>query len=421
LPRQDLDQLAEKKRKERPIAMTPRFAIVGAGPAGLTAALAATKLGLNTTLFEEAPDFRRIGGGIALQSNGLRVLEALGLLDGFRPSLRFAQRGVVELPGGIRIAAFDGSQLKIPQPHIAVVLRYRLQEYLVSAVQQAGVSVHFGQRCTAARMHAERVVLEFADGAPQEFDGVVAADGVNSAVRDSLGLVARKLPTRRAYLRGVADIACEPDIMREIWGPDGHRFGICPLLDNQTYFFCSVAQGAWESIRDHRLAAWIDSWANCGPDPVNILRAVRDWKRVSYDEPQEVALDCWYRAPCFFIGDAAHAMTPDLGQGANSAMVDALVLMQLLGRAVAERDALESAGQAYDRLRRPFVLRIQGTSRRIGSMASWSSAPARLFRNLAMRATSKLGFLRRRTMFLGAGYHPAEESFFHWGVAGESQ
>ncbi len=76
-----------------------RIAIVGAGPAGLTAALAGRKLGLEVTVFERAPDFRRIGGGIAIQDNGQRVLETLGLLESFRPIMRLCPLGTFEVPG----------------------------------------------------------------------------------------------------------------------------------------------------------------------------------------------------------------------------------------------------------------------------------------------------------------------------------
>ena len=72
----------------------PRIAIVGAGPAGLTAALAGRKLGLEVTVFEQAHDFKRIGGGIAIQDNGQRVLDTLGLLESFRPYMRLCPLGI---------------------------------------------------------------------------------------------------------------------------------------------------------------------------------------------------------------------------------------------------------------------------------------------------------------------------------------
>src|SRR5215211_3228071 len=68
--------------------MLSRVAIVGAGPAGLAAALALRRLGLEVTVFEQAEDYQRIGGGIVLHDNGQRVLQALGLLDSFRPHLQ---------------------------------------------------------------------------------------------------------------------------------------------------------------------------------------------------------------------------------------------------------------------------------------------------------------------------------------------
>src|SRR5215213_4101158 len=110
-----------------------RIAIIGAGPAGLTAALAARKSGLEVALFEQAPDFQRIGGGILIHSNGLRVLDALGLLSAFERRVRFAQTLYIVDSAGRRLSSFDYRKLDVPQNRCGVVLRYELQEHLLDA------------------------------------------------------------------------------------------------------------------------------------------------------------------------------------------------------------------------------------------------------------------------------------------------
>jgi len=92
-----------------------RIAVVGAGPAGLVAAIAGRKLGLDVALFEQAPEIGRVGGGIGLQSNGLRVLAALDLLDGFEPRIQALQHVTVETPDGRVLTAVDYRALEIPQ------------------------------------------------------------------------------------------------------------------------------------------------------------------------------------------------------------------------------------------------------------------------------------------------------------------
>jgi 2-polyprenyl-6-methoxyphenol hydroxylase-like FAD-dependent oxidoreductase len=386
-----------------------RIAIVGAGPAGLTAALAASQLGLAATVFEQAPDFARVGGGILIHSNGQRVLDTLGLLDLMRPVMRPTQTMIVESPEGQPLCRFDYANLSIPHNRIAVVLRYDLQERLLAAATRAGVPIRFGHRCTEVSRRGDAVGLKFANGHAEEFDLVIASDGIHSPIRANLGLRAQEKHLGEAYLRGVADLHMEDSTIRELWGPDGRRFGICPLSGNQTYFYCSVPLGEWQDILPHRLEEWMAGWENFGPKVMAILKAVSDWSRVNYDELHEIKLARWYCLPVFVVGDAAHAMAPNLGQGANCAMVDSLVLMRLLAQALRTGDNLEDVGRAYESLRRPFVTRIQTASRQVGMLASWSSAPARFARRVLLWPLWKVGWLNRRAMLLAAGYHASEQ------------
>jgi 2-polyprenyl-6-methoxyphenol hydroxylase-like FAD-dependent oxidoreductase len=117
--------------------MLSPIAVVGAGPAGLTAALALRRLGLEVTVFEQAEDFQRIGGGIVLHDNGQRVLEALGLLEGFRPHLQPCPVIAAELCSGRVLGTADFGRFSPPLRHLpAVVLRHQLQEHLLAAARQ---------------------------------------------------------------------------------------------------------------------------------------------------------------------------------------------------------------------------------------------------------------------------------------------
>ncbi len=391
---------------------SPRIAIVGAGPAGLTAALAACRLGLEVTVFEQASDFRRIGGGIAIQDNGQRVLEALGLLESFRPIMRHCPMAALELPGGKLLVAVDLRKASFLRHFPAVVLRYELQEYLLAAAISERVDVQFGRRCTGLSLDGDSTKLRFADGSEHECDVVIACDGINSRTRESAGLLARKTDIGRAYIRGVAEFRVDESKIREIWGPDGRLFGIAPLPGDKAYFYCSVPLGQWQEIVRGGLEKWIETWNGYGPDAISILRAVPDWDQVNYDELHEINLESWYKVPVFVVGDAAHAMTPYLGQCANCAMVDALVLMQLLARAVDAGNNLEEVGQTYESLRKAFVTRTQTMSRHHGNLITLSLTPARIVRNWLLPVVTKVDWLSRRGMLLASGYNPKEESYF---------
>jgi 2-polyprenyl-6-methoxyphenol hydroxylase-like FAD-dependent oxidoreductase len=142
--------------------------VVGAGPAGLTAALALRRLGPEVSVFEQAQDYRRIGGGIVLHDNGQRVLEALGLLEGFRPRLQPCPVLAAELCGGRVLGAVEFGRFSPPLRHLpAVVLRHQLQEHLLAAARGNGVQVRFGHRVVAVSAAGDAGVLRFADGASE--------------------------------------------------------------------------------------------------------------------------------------------------------------------------------------------------------------------------------------------------------------
>ncbi|GAC1400559.1 MAG: hypothetical protein NVSMB56_15640 [Pyrinomonadaceae bacterium] len=143
-----------------------------------------------------------------------------------------------------------------------------------------------------------------------------------------------------------------------------------------------------------------------------LLRAVTDWQRVNYNELYEIKAREWFRPPVFLVGDAAHAMTPNLGQGANSSMVDALVLMRMLARVEGQTNALEQVGREYTALRRPFVTEIQSAARQAGDLASKTSGAAHLMRDGLFALTRNITALQKKTLRLLAGYNSREEEFF---------
>jgi salicylate hydroxylase len=390
--------------------MRSSIAIVGAGPAGLTAALALRRLGLEITVFEQAEDFRRIGGGIVLHDNGQRVLAALGLLEGFRPQLQpcpviAAERGDGRVLGAVEFGRFSPPLRHLP----AVVLRHQLQEHLLGATRAAGVEVRFGHRVVSVSAAGDAAALRFADGASERAGVVLACDGAGSATRASLRLPARRRHLRRAYLRGVVDLGWPQPRIRERWYPDGRIFGTAPLPGARTYFYCTAPLGRWPHTLQAGLDEWIASWAGHDPQPPAILAAVPDWRRVNYDEPVEVQARRWFHPPVFLVGDAAHAMTPYLGQGANSALVDAQVLSRLLAQELHGHGDLETVGRRYEAVRSRFTRLVQVSSRRQGDLATLGWAPARWLRDHVLPMLAATGWLQRRSALLTAGFSRAEQ------------
>ena len=387
--------------------------IVGGGPAGLVAAIAARQAGYDVKVFEQAPSFARIGGAIGIQSNGLRVLDALNVLPRFQPHIELVTQAGVEAPPGRRVTYADFREVDIPHPHFAVALRFHLQEVLLASALDAGAEVTFGQRCNALTIEGERVRLSFESGESAVVDLVFACDGIRSTVRQAGGFHAQTRKVNEAYLRIVAPIAHpDRDRMGEYWAVDGRRAGAFPLPENRTYVFCSVPLGEWDEIRAHRLDEWVESWRDFGSPVYPLMRSVQDWSRAVYDELSDLRVDRWYKDRIILLGDAAHAMTPNLGQGANSAMVDGLVLVNLLVETAATGD-WRIAARRYEQLRKPFVTRLQRAALMGGRVAAWTSKYARAVRDGGMLFLDRVGPIRRSSMKLAAGHNPAEEPYLH--------
>jgi 2-polyprenyl-6-methoxyphenol hydroxylase-like FAD-dependent oxidoreductase len=142
------------------------LAIVGAGPAGLTAAIAAQR-GLKATVFERADVIARVvGGGIVVHSNGLRVLDRLGLLDSFKPMMMPCSTLTLQLGDG-HVLVTDYSALRIPHNYFAVVLRHQLHTFLLAAAEKIA-TIHLGRHCTAIEELPDHVRLSFDSGEPIE-------------------------------------------------------------------------------------------------------------------------------------------------------------------------------------------------------------------------------------------------------------
>lgn len=269
-----------------------KLTVVGAGPAGLTAAIAARLRGFEVEVLEQAPAFGAVGSGIVLHSNGLRVLDALGVAD---LPLRYSQTLTLEDPRGRAIGALDYRKLDVPHNHAAVILRPVLIDRLATEAARLGASFRLGHRCTAV----------------PPGDIVIAADGIRSAVRAAAGFRATIRETGTPYVRGVSEFE-SGDGFRVIWGRDGRTFGICPMPKG-TFFFCS----------ESGQTVWSD-----------------------------------------YPGDAAHAMVPNLGQGANSAMVDSWVIVKLLARG---REGEYEARRLARVSRGTSMLRLRNLGARIGA------------------------------------------------------
>lgn len=382
-------------------------AIIGAGPAGLTAALAAQRFGVPVVVYEQSPEFSQTGAGFLIHSNGLRVLDALDLWSCVCRHIMLTTQLRTESAVGELITTFDYSKLDIPRNHGGVVLREDLRRYLYESVLQRGVPINFGHELQSLKVDGGGCArVQFSNGHEEEHSMVIACDGVNSRVRSLTELNARIIPASYVTYAGVSSSAPAVKAAREIWS-HGEYFGVCPLPDDTSFFYAKGLKNPSSS----QLTAWVERWKNSCAEVGHVLQGA-DLNKLVRTEFREVCLNHWYRPPIFFIGDAAHAMKPNLGQGANSSMVDALVLVRLIAEMYSKPVDLERVGFEFQSIRKPFVSRVQWFARQIDVFRSLTDHNVSLCRDSLLRFCHQFRPPSRYVMSLIAGYNPREERFF---------
>ncbi|WP_411103241.1 FAD-dependent oxidoreductase [Streptomyces sp. cmx-4-9] len=358
-----------------------RAVVVGAGIGGLTAAVALHRRGWEVVVYERSRQ-PSPGAGIVLAPNALRALDSIGV------GVERATGGAVPAAMGIRrpdggwLGRAESAELtaRYGCPPLAVhraALVRGLAAELPPGVLRYGVAVHGVE-------DAKDAPLVRADDGELRADAVVAADGINSALRRRYfpGHPGLRYSGESAWRTVVSAEGLPALTASETWGR-GQRFGVVPLADGRVYAYATahVPQGTRPADARAELARRFAGWHAPVPallerlDPASLLQ--HDLFDLAAPLPR------LHHGRLAWIGDAAHAMTPNLGQGGCQAVEDAVVLAHLLGRS--GPDGVPDALAAYCAARRERTDAIRVRARRAGRLAGLRHPLAAGARNLALR------------------------------------
>jgi 2-polyprenyl-6-methoxyphenol hydroxylase-like FAD-dependent oxidoreductase len=343
------------------------IAIVGAGMGGMTAAATLRRAGFEVRVYEQAPRFERIGAGIQMMPNSMKVLRGIGIEEmlrrtSFQPYSHLNR----EWDTGRVMRELPMPENLFGAPYLCMH-RADLHEALVSVVPPE--CVHLNKKLVGLDQRAGEITLAFADGTRARADVVIGADGVHSVVRDII--IGPDAPIHKGRIAYRAVFSSELLHGRDIgpsrtkwWGPDRHIVIYYTTADrSQIYFVTSVPEPAEWLTRE--------SWSAKGD--VKELRAEYEGFHADVCAVLEACPDChkwailereplprWSDGRIALMGDACHPMTPYMAQGAATAIEDAAILARCLEEV--QGDDIEGAFRRYEAHRKPRTSRIQAIS-----------------------------------------------------------
>ena len=355
-----------------------RVCIVGGGIGGLTLAGLLQADGHAVTVLERTPAWAPVGAGIVLAPNAMRVASALGIRDrlqarGFLPD----GTGITDASGA-SLSRIDSAEAEDRFGGLVALHRAILHEELLGCVDDS--SIRLGTSVTEVVTDGDQALVVDTDGQRERYDVVVGADGIRSAVRDLA--FGPNPPTYSGYTcwRFVVEHEQHIRAVTEMWGR-GRRFGIVPIESGRAYCFATSNEPARQEDPDgERITRFQRRFAGFGGHAPAMLAALTDDAQLLRGDIEEVVQDGWSRGRVALIGDAAHALTPNMGQGAGMAMEDALVL----SRCLASED-VNVALRGYESLRRARVEWVRSRSRQIGRVGQWSNPIACWVRGALMK------------------------------------
>jgi 2-polyprenyl-6-methoxyphenol hydroxylase-like FAD-dependent oxidoreductase len=351
-----------------------RVGVIGGGISGLsTAAAMAKKSDFQVSVFEAEPGLRMEGGALGIAPNGLHVLDELGLGAEIRQASHPIRNGIISDHELNRLTSFPPGAfgVGIPRSELLAILQRSAQ---------GKATLSYGKRLSACEVGKDGVALTFADGTTHEADFLLGCDGIHSTVRAQVAPTTKVRFTGESYWAGISNHSVSTWDFCEAWGL-GLRFGMVSL-GGRTYWFAvhksEQRQGKAAVDRAEVEALFL----GFSPTVQAIIKATPPETMFLTDSLElDPADGAWSKGPICLVGDAAHATTPNLAQGANQALEDALTLACCLSK-----DPTARAFERFRSLRAEKVKMVVDESRRMGKV-SVLAPPWAYLRNFVLRAT----------------------------------
>lgn len=308
--------------------------IIGGGIGGLTSAISLRRAGHKVTVIERDPDWSVYGVGIIQQGNVLRAMKQLDLLDDYLSASVGFDAVAVHKPDGEMVAKIPSPRLVEDCPANVGIGRPALQKVLADRTKASGAEIRLGLTADVFDADGAGVTVRFSDSSTQRFDLVIGADGVQSQTR---GMLFPDLDgpqfTGQAVWRYNLPRPADLDALHVFNGPIGA--GLVPISDALMYIYLTTPEpdNPWYPI-EGLAEAMRSKMVGLSPDLRALAKNITDDDAVVYRPLEGLMIrGDWHKGRVVLLGDAVHATTPHLGQGAGLAIEDSIVLAEEISRA----------------------------------------------------------------------------------------
>ncbi len=371
-----------------------KISIIGGGIGGLCAAIALQKQGLEVSVYEAAPELKPVGAGVGLAANAIQGLVRLGVADDVIARGKELEALTI-LDERNNIISNQDTRPLSRKYGVSNFVIHRADLHDVLAQHLKPGTLYLNKRCQSISQQQNQVQVYFTDGTHTTSDILIAADGINSVIRQQL--LPESEPRYAGYTcwRGVIQnpgVKLNNMISAETWAPQG-RVGMAPLPGNRIYWYaCINAPKQDERMRQMTPAQLSEHFEGVHEPVQAVLAATKPHELIWGDIADLKPLDKFVYNRIVLLGDAAHATTPNMGQGACQAIEDAVVLGECLG----QEQSIAKALANYEKRRLSRTAKVIRMSRLLGWVSQWENPLLVKTRNALFRATP--GFVTQRQM-----------------------
>jgi 2-polyprenyl-6-methoxyphenol hydroxylase-like FAD-dependent oxidoreductase len=359
--------------------MIKRVLVVGGGISGLAMARGLTRAGISCVVVERSKEWQPAGAGIILSVNAMAALDRLGLAKPLEDRGFRLGRGAITTADGRELSVMDFGTLEAKFGPTLSIHRAALHAVLLEGASEAEILLDTSIESITEQSNGVNVRLS--NGQQDRFDLVVGADGIGSRVRELCFGEVQTAYSGYTCWRFVVEADLTQSTMCEMWGR-GKRFGVVPMGEDQFYIYAVAnAERNTPDSEPGQLERFRARFSEFGGPVPTILSALDGASRLIHNDLSEIHVDNWFRERVVLVGDAAHAMTPNMGQGAAMALEDAAVLIELIQTAGPLSKILES----YQTRRQARVDWVQSQSRRIGQIGQFENPLACRLRNALVK------------------------------------